>query len=80
MKIKEGDYFLTTELNGRYPKLKRFRIMSINLDATIFYSTVKSNITELVELSELQYLLKKGHIKKTNEDEYWDDKYKNSEY
>jgi hypothetical protein len=77
-KIKEEDYFLTLEGYGRYPQLKRFRIRDIKgNDVTIMYSTTKSYVTELWDKEDVDYLLEKGLIKKTNEKEYWKDKYEN---
>lgn len=77
-KIKEDDYFLTLEGYRRYPQLKRFRVRNINgNDVTIMYSTTKSYVTELWDKEDIDYLLEKGHIKKTNEKEYWKDKYEN---
>jgi len=77
-KIKEDDYFLTLEGYRRHPQLKRFRVRYINgNDVTIMYSTTKSNIEELWDKEDIEYLLEKGHIKKTNEKEYWKDKYEN---
>ncbi len=77
-KINEGDYFLTLDGYSRYPQLKRFRILYVRGDeVTIFYSTSSSDVSEVWNKDEIDYLLKNGFIKKTNEKEYWKDKYQN---
>jgi hypothetical protein len=77
-KIKEGDYFIV--LKGM--KIKRFRIYSIDGDdVKINYSTsgkeIASVYSQMSLEGDIKWMLKNGYIKKTNEKEYWKDKYKN---
>jgi len=75
--IKEEDYFLV--LKGM--KIKRFRVYSIDGDdVKINYSTTGKEIASVysqMSMNDLKWMLKNGYIKKTNEKEYWKDKYKN---
>jgi hypothetical protein len=76
--IKEEDYFLV--LKGM--KIKRFRVFSIDGDdVKINYSldvAPFSSVFTQMSLNEIKWMLKNGYIKKTNEKEYWKDKYKNT--
>jgi hypothetical protein len=73
--IKEEDYFLVLKGMG----IKRFRVYSIDgNDVKINYSTGSSNVFVPMSMDELKWMLKNGYIKKTNEEEYWKEKYQNN--